>query len=98
MTAPRAIRQFISLCGGAQVAKGSYVAEPSADGVPVSRVMGQCDYLALAVSQRLECLTNPFPLHSTDAALWAAGRLYERRAEREAVEMYTCETARKAQL
>lgn len=97
MSAPEAIRQFLAMCGSEQINKGSSYVEPLRDeSIPVSRVIGQCDYLATAVSCRLDALFCPFPLHSADAQCWAAGKLMERKWEREVVGALQQEARRRA--
>lgn len=86
---PHAIRQFVTLVGSDAIAKGARWVEPLL-GYPQSAfVIGQHTY----VSYRLHCahtvnLCNPFEPDTPHAALWAAGKLLERKHERAVVEAY----------
>lgn len=91
MTTP-AVRQFIAICGGQQVAKGAAYVEPLAKCPREAFIIGQTDYLAVSVlygdSEAGWQLPNPFPLHTHEAALWSEGRYHERRVERSVIEAY----------
>lgn len=89
MTSP-AIRQFIAIWGGACIVKGTGYEEPARGReTPVAMLIGQQDYMSSMLRfQRPDALTCPFVLDTPDAALWAAGKLRERKHERAVVEAY----------
>lgn len=89
MTA-HAIRQFIAIYGGEQVAKGANYEEPMhGHEPPIAMLIGQCDYIASMLRFRQPgAITCPFVRDTSDAASWAAGRFRERRDERAVVEAY----------
>ena len=92
-----ALRQFISLIGGDNIAKGAVMAEPSASfALDKAFVMGQTDYLAGMIRGIDTNLYCPFERHTALAGSWAAGKLYERRCERAAVEALQAEARRVA--
>lgn len=98
---PLAIRQFIAICGGDCIAKGATVSNPQVKrSPPDAYLMGQSDYLALSLTYgtsragwEIPC---PFEKGSTEAALWAAGKLNERKLEQRVVEAYAVAERRSA--
>lgn len=88
----RAIRQFIAICGGQQVAKGSVYAEPSRRPIREPFVMGQSDYIAVSLTHSNSdvgwSLPNLFPYDTIEARMWASGKMHERRIELFVVQAY----------
>lgn len=83
---PHAIRQFIAICGGDYIAKGSRVVEPERGYTHPSYCMGQTDHIAHTLRFGPVFIACPFELETEDAQLWAAARLRERKEEYSAVE------------
>lgn len=90
MTRPDAIRQLVAIFGGPALHKGALYEEPMhGHEPPIAMLMGQSDYIASMLRFRQPgAITCPFVPDTPDAALWAAGKLRERKHERAVVEAY----------
>lgn len=94
---PSATRQFITLVGDPRLSKGARWVEPLLGYSESAFVMGQDDYLTIELrfmgAHQAHCPFEPGTVH---AALWAAGKLMERKHERAVVEAYECAKRRQS--